>query len=56
MPPFGSLFGLPTYADWRLAEDEEIVVEAGTHTDTVRLAWTDFARLEVPVLGDLTSR
>lgn len=54
MPPFGNLYELPVYADRRLAEDERIVFEAGTHTETVRLAWDDFERLVRPTLGDLT--
>src|SRR5262249_5112904 len=31
MPPFGNLYGLPTYVDKDLAEQEYIVFEAGTH-------------------------
>jgi Ala-tRNA(Pro) deacylase len=54
MPPFGNLFDLPVYADRQLADDERIVFEAGTHTDTVRLAWADFVRLVEPTVGDLT--
>jgi Ala-tRNA(Pro) deacylase len=53
MPPFGNLFDLPVYADRRLADDERIVFEAGTHTDTVRLAWRDYERLVRPTMGDL---
>lgn len=54
MPPFGNLFHVPVYADRRLAEDERIVFEAGTHTETIRMAWRDYARLVQPTMGDLT--
>jgi len=54
MPPFGNLYDLPVYTDPRLAEDDSIVFEAGTHTETVRLAWDDFVRLVQPTVGDLT--
>jgi Ala-tRNA(Pro) deacylase len=54
MPPFGNLYDVPVFADPRLAEDESIVFEAGSHTETVRLAWTDFERLVRPTQGDLT--
>lgn len=48
MPPFGNLYGVPVYADEELAEDEEIVFRAGTHTDTITLAYADFERLVSP--------
>ncbi|MFQ3650503.1 MAG: YbaK/EbsC family protein [Gemmataceae bacterium] len=43
--PFGNLYGLPTYLDESFTQDTWIVVEAGTHTDAVRLSARDFARL-----------
>jgi Ala-tRNA(Pro) deacylase len=54
MPPFGNLYGVPVYVDQTLAEDEEIVVNAGTHTDTIRLRYADFARLVQPTVGAFT--
>ena len=48
MPPFGNLYDLPVYVDEALAEDETIVVQSGTHTDTVRLRYADFERLVEP--------
>jgi len=52
MPPFGNLFGLPVYVDQSLTKDETIVFQAGTHMDTVRMRYDDFARLVAPVVGD----
>jgi Ala-tRNA(Pro) deacylase len=54
MPPFGNLFGLPLYVDRSLADDEFIVFQAGTHTETVRMRYADFAQLARPRVGDLT--
>ena len=51
MPPFGNLYGLPVYVDEALAEDETIVVQAGTHTDTIRLRYADFERLVRPTVA-----
>jgi Ala-tRNA(Pro) deacylase len=51
MPPFGNLYGLPVYVDEALAEDETIVVQAGTHTDTIRLKYADFERLVRPTVA-----
>lgn len=48
MPPFGNLFGLPVYVDQTLAQDETIVFNAGTHTQTVRMRYADFVRLVGP--------
>ncbi len=48
MPPFGNLYDLPVYVDPALAEEATIVVQAGTHTETISLAYADFARLVNP--------
>jgi len=52
MPPFGELFDLPVYSDQVLSEDERITFNAGTHTETVTLAYADFERLANPTVGD----
>ena len=52
-PPFGNLYGLPVYVDPRLAEDPEIIFQAGTHTDTIRMRYSDFERLVHPEVCDL---
>jgi Ala-tRNA(Pro) deacylase len=48
MPPFGNLWNLPVFACERLAEDEEIAFNAGSHTELVKLSFADFARLVEP--------
>jgi Ala-tRNA(Pro) deacylase len=48
MPPFGNLYGLPVYVDRHLAASATIVFAAGTHTDTICMAYADFARLVQP--------
>ncbi|HLW02609.1 MAG TPA: YbaK/EbsC family protein [Ktedonobacterales bacterium] len=50
MPPFGSLYNLPMYVDERLAEDKDIVFPVGTHTETMRLKYTDYEQLVNPTL------
>jgi Ala-tRNA(Pro) deacylase len=45
MPPFGILYDLPVYIDESLAKDKEVVFNAGTHRDAVRMAYEDFVRL-----------
>ncbi len=48
MPPFGNLYNLPTYVDQELTFDENIVINAGTHAEAIRLRYSDFARLARP--------
>jgi Ala-tRNA(Pro) deacylase len=48
MPPFGNLYGLSVLFDASLAEDEEILFNAGTHTEVIRMAYGDVVRLVKP--------
>jgi Ala-tRNA(Pro) deacylase len=48
MPPFGNLYGMDVYVADGLTEDEEIAFNAGSHTELIRLAYRDFARLVQP--------
>jgi Ala-tRNA(Pro) deacylase len=54
MPPFGNLYNLPVYADRTLSEDKEIVFNAGTHADTIRMRYEDFENLVKPQIVDLS--
>ncbi|MFQ5537799.1 MAG: aminoacyl-tRNA deacylase [Gemmatimonadota bacterium] len=56
MPPFGNLWDLPVFVDQRLREDEEIVFNAGSHTEVIRLPYADFERLVKPVVARLSTR
>jgi Ala-tRNA(Pro) deacylase len=53
MPPFGNLFGLDTVSDKILREDVEIVFNGGTHTDTVKMKYSDFEKLAKPKVSDI---
>jgi len=56
MPPFGNLYGLKTYVTANLADGPEIVFNAGTHTEVIKMAYEDFERLAKPtVLGFVTT-
>jgi Ala-tRNA(Pro) deacylase len=48
MPPFGNLYGMQVYVAKSLAEDEEIVFNAGTHAELIRLDYKDFEKLVHP--------
>lgn len=51
MPPFGSLFGLPTIVDIHIAELAFIAFNAGTHRDVLRMSFADFHVLTNPLIG-----
>ena len=53
-PPLGQLWNLPTLVDEHLAADEEIVFQAGTHRDAVRMRYADYASLTDPMVADLS--
>jgi Ala-tRNA(Pro) deacylase len=53
MPPFGNLYGMPTYVDQHLAEEDYIVFEAGTYTDAIRISYADYERAVRPLVADL---
>jgi Ala-tRNA(Pro) deacylase len=56
MVPFGNLYNLPVYVDKTLSADEEIVFNAGTHVDTIRMKYKDFERVVQPGIIDAATR
>ena len=54
IPPFGRLFGLPTYVDPALAANESINFNAGDHAVSVQLAHADYLKVEAPTPAPLT--
>src|SRR5438874_13468018 len=51
IPPFGSLFSLPTWCDERLSEQPRINFNAGDHSISISMAYTDYLIAEQPKLG-----
>ncbi len=48
MPPFGNLYGFKVFADEGLTRDKEIVFNACSHRELIRMSWADFQRLAEP--------
>ena len=48
IPPFGSLFSLPTYCDERLADNERINFNAGDHSVSIQMNYADYVAYESP--------
>jgi Ala-tRNA(Pro) deacylase len=53
MPPFGNLYNVPVWVDESFAQDEEIVFNACTHTEAIKMKYSDFARLVHPTVAKL---
>ncbi|MGB7218439.1 MAG: YbaK/EbsC family protein [Vicinamibacterales bacterium] len=51
MPPFGDLYRQRVFLDRSLVGEPEMVFNAGTHTDAIRMHWADLADLAHPVVG-----
>ena len=49
VPPFGSLFGLQTYMDTQVGQNEKIVFNAGDRRVSVALKALDYVAVENPI-------
>jgi Ala-tRNA(Pro) deacylase len=56
MPPFGHLYGVPTYLDQNLTGIDRVVFEAGTHSDAIKMRYVDYERLAKPILVDFSMK
>jgi Ala-tRNA(Pro) deacylase len=55
MPPFGNLYGMEVYVAEALTQNEEIAFNAGSHTEVIRLAFSDFEKLVRPKVMSFTT-
>src|SRR5262249_16786029 len=53
IPPFGNLYGLEVFVDRAYAAREHLEFRAGTHSETIGMAYADFARLALPTVIDI---
>jgi Ala-tRNA(Pro) deacylase len=51
MPPFGAVYGHRVFVERCLVGEPEMVFNAGTHTDAIRMHYGDFAEIAKPVVG-----
>jgi Ala-tRNA(Pro) deacylase len=54
IPPFGSLFGLPTYVDPALVMNESINFNAGDHCISIQMSHADYIAAERPTALETT--
>lgn len=48
MPPFGNIYGMEVFVAKSLAEEEEIAFNACSHTELIKMKFSDFERLVQP--------
>jgi Ala-tRNA(Pro) deacylase len=48
MPPFGNLYGMQVFLAKSLSRDADMVFNAGSHTELMKLAYSDYQRLVNP--------
>ena len=51
MPPFGDLYLQKVFVDQTLVGEPDMVFNAGTHTDCIRMHYGDFAAIAHPIVG-----
>jgi Ala-tRNA(Pro) deacylase len=52
MPPFGNLYGVDVFVANSLAEDEEIAFNACSHSQLIKMSYSDYENLVKPVRLD----
>lgn len=55
MPPFGNLYNMRVFVSGLLAEEKEIAFNAGSHTEVIKMSYSDFDRLVKPVVLDFVT-
>ncbi|GAG49237.1 unnamed protein product [marine sediment metagenome] len=52
-PPVGSLFGMKTIMDTRLEDDSFLIMQAGSHTESIRLRREDWQCVCEPLVASI---
>ena len=55
IPPFGNLYEMQVIVDEKLAEQTEIVFNAGSYTELITLHYEDFKRLVKPCVARISA-
>ena len=45
VPPFGVLWGLPTFIDKRLLKEKKIIINGGNHKESIKIRSKDFLKI-----------
>jgi len=55
MPPFGNLFGMETYLEEEMINNDRIIFNAGSHTELVQLSLKDYLSLVNPEVARIST-
>jgi len=55
-PPFGSAYGMKMVMDESLGDDEYLTMQAGRHTEAIKLRREDWERVCTPIVGQIAMR
>jgi Ala-tRNA(Pro) deacylase len=55
MPPLGPLYGQRVYVDKKLTQDSEVVFNAGSHHDAIRMSYREFERLSQATVAEFST-
>jgi Ala-tRNA(Pro) deacylase len=56
IPPFGNLYGLPTFVDNTLVKNDYIIFAAGTATDQIKMSYPIYEAIVRPRIGSFTGK
>jgi Ala-tRNA(Pro) deacylase len=54
IPPFGNLYGLPTFVDSDLSKNDYIIFAAGTDSDHIKISYSIYQRIVQPRIGSFS--
>jgi Ala-tRNA(Pro) deacylase len=50
MPPFGNLYDMKVYVAEKLTENDDIVFNAGSHSEVIQMSYSDYENLVQPTM------
>lgn len=53
MPPFGNLYDMPVFVSSELKDQDQIVFNAGSHSELMQLSYKDFEKMVKPQMVEL---
>ena len=56
IPPFGNLYGLPTFVDNILVKNDYIIFAAGTATDQIKMSYPIYEAIVRPRIGSFSGK
>jgi Ala-tRNA(Pro) deacylase len=54
MPPFGNLYNMPVCISTALKDRKEVIFNACTHTEVIKISYADFEQLVQPRVGEIS--